>query len=394
VVFLNLSRDLLGIGPEDGETFQVSSYKERRGRRLPGLAGEFQKKCVDLSPGGSAEAELDGPGLITRIWVALPLIINHGALRDLVLEARFDGEDDPSVLTPLGDLFGATFARPREYSSAYTAITSGAYLCFFPMPFRRSARITVTNQGRRTARLFFYQVTYLKLHSDLAPGMPYFHCRWHRERCPRGGDPFTVLAAEGSGYYLGCHLDMQGGGWPWRLNPVHIQMPEGFGLGMLEGWERIWIDGSEEPNVQGTGGEDYFNSAWYFTRSPSTWLTHGVTRRRYDTRRVSCYRFHVEMPVAFRNSIEVTIDHGLDNLLPATYDGTAYWYQKEPHGPFDELPRPRERRPLSTVPNRIIMGSPVIAGALIAAAARRARKTALAGGRSRAGGTKDLGSGL
>ncbi|MCG2819885.1 MAG: DUF2961 domain-containing protein, partial [Actinomycetia bacterium] len=47
------------------------------------------------------------------------------------------------------------------------AITSGAYLCFFPMPFRRRARITVENQSRLPVHTFFYQVTYLKLERDM-----------------------------------------------------------------------------------------------------------------------------------------------------------------------------------------------------------------------------------
>ena len=113
-------------------------------------------------------------------------------------------------------------------------------------------------------------------------------------------------------------------------------------MGMLEGWERIWIDAAAEPNVHGTGGEDYFNGAWYFTRVPSTSLTHGVTLRRYDTRRVSCYRFHVEMPVSFSQGIRVTIDHGLDNMLPADTTGPPTGTRRSPTSPSPRC-RPRRR---------------------------------------------------
>ena len=364
-MFLNLSRELFGISPSDGATRQESSYGRREGARtFPGIAGEFQKKCVDLKAGESfTMADIEGPGLVTRIWMTLPRRTNPGALRNLVLRIHWDGEDEPSVLTPLGDLFGTTFARPREYVSAYLAITSGAYLCFFPMPFRRRARITVENQSRLPVHTFFYQVTYLKLERDMEKSVPYFHCLWHREVMERKGPPFTVLNTLGRGYYMGCHLDMQGKGSPWRPNPLHIGMPEGYGLGMLEGWERIWLDGSEEPCVHGTGGEDYFNGAWYFTRVPSIALTHGVTQRRYDTRRVSCYRFHAEMPIYFKEGIRITIDHGLNNLLPAVYDGSTYWYQEEPHTPFGDLPDPGSRRPVGTALNRLVMAAPILYGA-------------------------------
>jgi hypothetical protein len=227
--------------------------------------------------------------------------------------------------------------------------------------------------------MFFYQITWLKLDEDLPDGTPYFHCSWHRERCARNDPPYSILETEGRGFYMGCHLDMQGKGWPWRLNPLRTQLPEGFGMGVLEGWERIWIDGAEEPNVHGTGGEDYFNGAWYFTRVPSTWPTHGVTERRYDTRRVSCYRFHVEMPVYFSERIRVTIDHGLDNLLPADIDGTTYWYQVEPHVPFPPLPPARKRRPVPTATNRLIMAAPLAcaAAAFLAGRSIRRRKASL-----------------
>lgn len=230
------------------------------------------------------------------------------------------------------------------------------------------------NQGPMSVRLFFYQFTYLKLDRELDGGAPYFHCSWRRSDLERGEEPFKVLEASGKGLYMGCHMDMQGAGFPWRPNPANWMMPEGFGMGMLEGWERIWIDGSGEPNVHGTGGEDYFNGAWYFTRVPSTGLTHGVTRRSYPTRRVSCYRFHAEMPVAFKENIRVTLDHGLNNRLPARYDGTAFWYQAEPHSQLEELPPSRLRRPGGAGKAVATMSAPFVAGAVALGALKRARR--------------------
>ena len=56
----------------------------------------------------------------------------------------------------------------------------------------------------------------------------------------------------------------------------------------------------------------------------------------------------------------MTIDHGLDNLLAADIDGISYWYQEEPHIPFEPLPPVRQRRPISTAGNRMIMAAPLI----------------------------------
>ena len=380
-MFINLSKDVLGIGPNDGTTYQVSSYG-RRASSLPGIAGEAAKKCVDLAPGEPFEAaDIEGPGLITRMWVTQPVQLNPHALRDVAVRMYWDGESEPSVLTPLGDLFGATFGRAVDCTAAWSAITSGAYTSFFPMPFRRRARIVFENQGAHTVRLFFYQVTYLKIDRPLAPETPYFHCAWRRTLLERNGPPFTVLEAAGRGMYLGCHLDMQGRGFPWGPNPVSWFMPEGFGMGMLEGWERMWIDGADQecPNVHGTGGEDYFNGAWYFTRVPATTPTHGVTLRSYAKRRVSCYRMHAEMPVSFKENIKVTIDHGLNNALPARYDGAAFWYQNEPHKPLEELPPASDRRPDGVAAACLTMSVPFLYAGAALALARKVRNRAAHG---------------
>jgi len=142
-MYLNISREILGISPWDGVSYQETSYGKRKGG-LPGVLGGFQNKCVDLKPGELfTMADIAGPGLITRIWVTLPCRINPGSLRNLVLKMYWDGEEEPSVVAPLGDFFGTTFERPRDYTSAYLAITSGAYLSFYPMPFRSRALITI-----------------------------------------------------------------------------------------------------------------------------------------------------------------------------------------------------------------------------------------------------------
>ena len=39
------------------------------------------------------------------------------------------------------------------------------------------------------------------------------------------------------------------------------------------------------------------------------------------------YRFHIEDPIHFRESIKVTIEHGHANDLSNDYSSTAYWYQ-------------------------------------------------------------------
>ena len=57
------------------------------------------------------------------------------------------------------------------------------------------------------------------------------------------------------------------------------------------------------------------------------------------------YRFHIEDPVHFRESIRVSIEHGHANNLSNDYSSTAYWYQTEPHAAFPPLLPVSERLP-------------------------------------------------
>jgi hypothetical protein len=57
------------------------------------------------------------------------------------------------------------------------------------------------------------------------------------------------------------------------------------------------------------------------------------------------YRYHVESPIAFRNSIRVTIEHGHANNRWDDYSSVGYWYQREPHKVFPLIPPVAERLP-------------------------------------------------
>jgi signal transduction histidine kinase len=59
----------------------------------------------------------------------------------------------------------------------------------------------------------------------------------------------------------------------------------------------------------------------------------------------SMYRYHIEDPVRFRESIKVTIEHGHANDQSNDYSSVAYWYQSEPHKPLPDLPEVKDRLP-------------------------------------------------
>ncbi len=65
----------------------------------------------------------------------------------------WDGEEHPSVECPIGDFFGMGHGLDKPFTSLPVRVSSDGRgrNCYWPMPFRKSARITVTNDERAGA---------------------------------------------------------------------------------------------------------------------------------------------------------------------------------------------------------------------------------------------------
>jgi len=344
---------------------------------LPGAGGKESsplgrarkgRPCIALPRGVETTlADVHGPGVIQHVWVTVPDKTDAGffVLRDLVLRMYWDGEEQPSVEVPLGDFFANGFgARCVVNSLPIVVNPTGGMNCYFPMPFRRSARITVENQHPADIALFFYQVTYM-LVPQLAAETAYLHAQWRRENITLAGRDFTILSdVSGAGKYVGTYL-------AWTSL-------ERFWWG--EGEVKFFIDDDEQwPTICGTGTEDYFGGAWcfyedregaftettystpflgypYFSESTKVFNSLlGTDYRRIDRvfdvmPKHGLYRWHVLDPILFSRRLRVTIQqigHTGRELFERTDDvsSVAYWYQGEPHTRFPILPGPRKRWP-------------------------------------------------
>ncbi len=232
---------------------------------------------------------------------------------------------------------------------------------FFPMPFRRSARITVTHEGDDPVRAFYFNIDYEK-HAALPVDMGYFHAQylqaapnkgwttdWTRngedkindKKNLNGKDNYLILDAIGRGHYVGVTHS--------------IQQNQGDWWG--EGDEMIFIDGAASPQITGTGAEDYYLGAWCYggcginpfggQKPTFAFQRFGNPMNGGDDRGAKwmVYRFHTDSPVAFEKSIKVTIEHGHANHRADNYYTVAYWYQSEPHKAFPALAPVQERIP-------------------------------------------------
>ncbi|MGD0893483.1 MAG: DUF2961 domain-containing protein, partial [Terracidiphilus sp.] len=134
---------------------RLRSYKTRRSSSWDRTGGNDD--AVPVEPGQTAKLlEFDGAGVVTHIWFTISSP-DPMHLKNLVLRAWWDGEPAPSVEVPIGDFFGLGLGEYFTYQSALTAVASiKALNAYFQMPFSRSARISVTNEGKiRTDSLYF-----------------------------------------------------------------------------------------------------------------------------------------------------------------------------------------------------------------------------------------------
>lgn len=299
------------------------------------------RPCIELPAGQTTTlAEIVGPGVIQHIWIT----VAAKAYRDCILRIYWDDEQSPSVDVPLGDFFACGHARRTKVNSLPVVVNpSGGFNSYWPMPFRKSARIVIQNQHRETIPGFFYQITYaLKAVPEAAA---YFHAQWRRSLTQRDRPEHVLLdGVKGQGHYVGTYLAWAAlaSGW-WG-----------------EGEMKFYLDDDQEyPSICGTGTEDYFGGAWGFygpdkREEPYSTPFLGlplVQRESGEVNRFGMYRWHVLDPIRFRQNLRVTVQalgwwpNGRFQPLTDDIASTAFWYQIEPHAEFPVLPGPPARWP-------------------------------------------------
>lgn len=328
----------------DTRTARVSSY-DRSGANTDFLP---------VAPGETVElARIEGAGIVRHLYFSIWGGPHY--LRDLVLRAYWDGSKTPCVEVPFGDFFGLGQERPRFYSSLMITVNPGdlgvfgtfGFNSYFPMPYARGARFTLTNEGTDPINAVWYQIEYENM-DKLPAHLGRFHAAWNRSNPTHaigpvtnttlhdginntGKDNYVLLDAVGRGNLAGIFLNIDNLTSEW------------YG----EGDDMIFVDGeSWPPSYHGTGTEEIFGGGACPTAEYAGPYTGFHLIGNLDYRgKISMYRFYVNDPVRFKKSIRMTIEHGHANNFANDYSSTAFWYQTEPHKPFPPLPPAMERHP-------------------------------------------------
>jgi hypothetical protein len=263
-----------------------------------------------------------------------------GNWRFSILRMYWDDEKEPSVEVPVGDLFAMGWGKYARISSLPICVNPGsAFNSYWPMPFRRKAKITMENLDEKPM-VVYYQIDYSV--QSVPKDAAYFHAEFRRVNPLPSKQVYTIVdGIKGKGQYVGTYMawGVHNNGW-WG-----------------EGEVKFYMDGDTDfPTINGTGTEDYFNGSYNFENqdkkeyeefsSPYSGLVQALKPDGVyqSQQRFGLYRWHIVDPVRFDSDLRVTIqDLGWrkgGTYLPLRDDisSVAFWYQAEPHARFPKLP--------------------------------------------------------
>ncbi len=314
--------------------------------------------CID--PGQTCtlcdiDTSSSGGGAIQHIWMTV-----QGNWRFDILRIYWDDQEQPSVECPLGDFFACGWNQYAHVNSAAICVNPGlAFNSYWPMPFRKRCRMTLTNLADEQIGVY-YQIDY-----GLGPvpdDAAYFHAQFRRVNPLPYKQVYTILdGVRGRGHYVGTYMAwaVLSNRW-WGEGEIKFYLDGDWPPGA----QPAEYGGDAFPTICSTGTEDYFCGAYNFdVRTRDHRGDEHTQYQAFNTsfaglpqiirgdghyqvqQRFGMYRWHIPDPIRFEQDLAVTIQalgvgRSGHRYLPHSDDiaSVAYWYQTLPTAPFPTLP--------------------------------------------------------
>ena len=256
-----------------------------------------------LSPGSKITLfDMKGPAMIQKLHFAFPNY-DFDELDSLWLNIYWDGSPYPAVHAPLADFFCSSNGGIGIHSFGIRTDSTGLS-SFFPMPFATNAKIEIVSDAKRSLQI------QTSLNYTLEPidknMYGYFHAYFSESNPTHYHIYHPVLSEHGRGRFAGFYL-------------YAPHNPDG---GILEGDPIFTIDSNARNNFRYTGGEDYYNSGWWFLGKMFSKPFAGHVNFLK-----SFYRFHILDAVDFKSSFNFDLQPGATTDLREDFRTVAYYYK-------------------------------------------------------------------
>lgn len=273
----------------------------------------------------------DGPNEIRCLELSASReeALNLGRLR---LRITWDGREEPSVDAPVALFFGAgtLYNRDnREYLVKALPVNIRfvgdrvILRCFFPMPYRNSARLELVNSGGAPVKGEWSLRTAPP--RDPIRYLGAFHATYRDHPKPAPGEDLTLLNTRG---IEGSDV------WSGHLVGTSFIFSHNANLSTLEGDPRFFFDDSLTPQAQGTGTEEWGGGGDYWGGLNMTLPLAGHPVGARDAKEAksdedkieSAYRFLLADVMPFGRRALIRLEHGGTNESTERYETVTYWY--------------------------------------------------------------------
>ena len=248
-------------------------------------------------------AQINGPAMLEMLRFN-PASYNTAVLDSLWLNIYWDNSPTPSVHVPLKDFFLSPVNVTRVRAMQLRADPDSGFICYFPMPFAVQARIELVRTGSIPLAIHseiqyhaepIDRNAYGYFHADFSESNPTKYHVWH-----------PVIHTVGRGRYIGM-------GWGVMGHPFAV---------FLEGNPRFQIDSDAKYFIEYTGGEDYFDAAWWFPNGTFSYPFNGYTDYVDQF-----YRFHYLDCYDFNHSFDFDFQPGANNDVYDHFRTVGYYYK-------------------------------------------------------------------
>lgn len=290
------AQQLYEMPPPDTRS-KVSSFENIGGQK--GQGGKTNQgakgNAYEALKAGEQKVLLDvkGAGIIQRIWCTVQ-DRSFSMLRSLRLQMYWDGAEKPAVDVPLGDFFGIGLGKTAAFESALFSSPEGrSFNCFVPMPYKKGAKVVLTNEGTTDLNLLFFDIDFVELGKADDDAL-YFHAYWNRQPAsPLGADFDLLPKVRGKGRFIGVNVG---------VNADTVYTDTWWG----EGEVKMYMDGdSTYPTINGTGTEDYIGTGWGL--GPYAHQYQGCPVADEKNKQYAFYRYHIPDQIYFQKDFRASI---------------------------------------------------------------------------------------